>query len=286
VTDRQIALVTGASRGIGKATAVALAAAGFDVAVTARTVHEGEGVDDSDTGAGRAIPGSLDTTAAEVEAHGARALAVRMDLLDRPTLVAGVERVLDEWGRIDVLVNNAVHTGAGSMEHVVDLPVDVLETKLQANVVSQLVLVKAVLTHMLERGSGTIVNMTSAVAITDPPAPAGSGGWGAGYAMSKGAFHRLAGILAVELGERGIRAYNIEPGYVLTERMEINQRALGYEDVYRGAPPTVPAAVIAWLCAAPPDDPEVAALNGQTLRAQKVALDRRLHRDWRRPVPS
>jgi hypothetical protein len=44
--------------------------------------------------------------------------------------------------------------------------------------------------------------------------------------------------------------------------------------------------VIAWLCAAPPDDPEVAALNGQTLRAQKVALDRRLHRDWRRPVPS
>jgi hypothetical protein len=48
----------------------------------------------------------------------------------------------------------------------------------------------------------------------------------------------------------------------------------------------VPAAVIAWLCAAPPDDPEVAALNGQTLRAQKVALDRRLHRDWRRPVPS
>jgi NAD(P)-dependent dehydrogenase (short-subunit alcohol dehydrogenase family) len=286
VTDRQIALVTGASRGIGKATAVALAAAGFDVAVTARTLHEGEGVDDSDTGAGRAIPGSLDTTAADVERHGARALAVRMDLLDRPTLTAGVERVLVEWGRIDVLVNNAVHTGAGSMEHVLDLPIDVLETKLQANVVSQLVLVKAVLPHMLERGSGTIVNMTSAVAISDPPAPAGSGGWGAGYAMTKGAFHRLAGILAVELGDRGIRAYNIEPGYVLTERMEINQRALGYEDVYRGAPPSVPAAVIAWLCAAPPDDADVAACNGQTLRAQKVALERGLHDDWRRPVRS
>ena len=69
MTDRQIAIVTGASRGIGRSTAIALAAAGFDVAVTARTVREGEGVDDSDTGAGRAIPGSLETTAREVEAR-------------------------------------------------------------------------------------------------------------------------------------------------------------------------------------------------------------------------
>jgi NAD(P)-dependent dehydrogenase (short-subunit alcohol dehydrogenase family) len=200
-----------------------------------------------------------------------------MDLLDRPSLVRGVEQVLGEWGRIDVLVNNAVHTGTGSMEHVLDLPVDVLETKLQANVVSQFVLVQAVLPHMLDRRSGTIVDMTSAVAISDPPAPAGKGGWGAGYAMSKGAFHRLAGILAVELGDRGIRAFNIEPGYVLTERMEVNQRALGYEDVYRGAPPSVPAAVIAWLCTAA----EAASLNGQTIRAQKFALERGLHPDWR-----
>jgi NAD(P)-dependent dehydrogenase (short-subunit alcohol dehydrogenase family) len=200
-----------------------------------------------------------------------------MDLLDRASLTAAVERVLREWGRIDVLVNNAVHTGPGSMEHVLDLPVEVLETKLQANVVAQLVLVKAVLPHMLERGSGTIVDMSSAVAVSDPPAPAGKGGWGAGYAMSKGAFHRLAGILAVELGDRGIRAFNIEPGYVLTERMEVNQRALGYEDVYRGAPPTVPAAVVAWLCTSG----EAAELNGQTIRAQKFALERGLHADWR-----
>lgn len=277
MTDRQIAIVTGASRGIGKSTAIALAAAGFDVAVTARTVREGEGVDDSDTGAGRAIPGSLETTAREVEAKGARSLAVAMDLLDRASLTAAVARVLDEWGRVDVLVNNAVHTGAGSMDHVLDLSVDALETKLQANVVAQFVLVKAVLPHLLERGSGTVVNMTSAVAISDPPAPAGKGGWGAGYAMSKGAFHRLAGILAVEVGDRGIRTFNVEPGYVLTERMEVNQRALGYEDVYRGAPPSVPAAVVAWLCTSP----DAAALNGQTIRAQKLALERGLHPDWR-----
>ena len=80
-----IALVTGASRGIGKATAVALAAAGFDIAITARTVHEGDSPDG---------PGSLDTTAALVEKEGVRALPIRMDLLDRASLVDGLQRVL------------------------------------------------------------------------------------------------------------------------------------------------------------------------------------------------
>ena len=144
--------------------------------------------------------------------------------------------MLGEWGHIDVLVNNAVHTGAGSMDHFLDLSVELLETKLEANVVAQFVLAKLVIPSMLERGDGTIVNITSAVATTDPPAPAGQGGWGMGYAMSKGAFHRMAGILAVELGPRGIRAFNVEPGYVLTERMAVNQAELGFEGVYRGAP--------------------------------------------------
>src|SRR4051812_44561045 len=103
-----VAVVTGASRGIGKATAIALARAGFDVAVTARTLHEGEGRDDSDTGGGRAIPGSLDTTASAIESAGRQAMSVRMDLLDRYSLTAAVDTVLGGWGRIDVLVNNAV----------------------------------------------------------------------------------------------------------------------------------------------------------------------------------
>ena len=83
------AIVTGASRGIGKESAVQLARAGFDVAVAARTRHEGEGRDDS-TDAGRAVPGSLETTAAEIEAVGRRALALRLDLHDRSTLTAAI----------------------------------------------------------------------------------------------------------------------------------------------------------------------------------------------------
>jgi len=273
VGNERVALVTGASRGIGKATAVALADAGFDVVITARTVHEGEGVDDSDA-AGRSVPGSLDTTAAMVERAGARALGVPMDLLDRSSLTKGVDTVLDEWGRIDVLVNNAVHTGPGSMSRFDDTTLDMVETKLAANVVAQLVLIKAVLPHMLERGNGTIVNVTSAVAYQDPTAPPGEGGWGSAYAMSKGAFHRIAPNLSVEYP--ALRFFNVQPGYVVTERMEVNAKALGLEGRYPGAPPSVPAAVIAWAASSPDAD----ELNGTTLEAQQVAKQRGLHADW------
>lgn len=273
--SEKTALVTGASRGIGKATAVALAEAGFDVAFTARTVHEGEGIDDSDQG-GRVVPGSLDTTAALVSAAGRRALPIAMDLMDRASIVAAADRVYDEWGQLDLLVNNAVHTGPGSMVRFEDTTIEVIETKLQANAVNQVVMIKAVLPRMVAAGGGTIVNMTSAVAITDPPAPAGEGGWGAAYAMSKGAFHRLAGIIAVEYRDRGIRIFNVEPGYVVTERMEVNAEALGLDGVYPGAPPSVPAAVVAWLAR----DPEADALSGQTVTAQRLAKDRGLHPKW------
>jgi NAD(P)-dependent dehydrogenase (short-subunit alcohol dehydrogenase family) len=273
----RVALVTGASRGIGKATALALAGVGYDVAVTARTVHEGDGVDDSDAQR-RRLPGSLDTTATGVEATGARALVVPMDLHEPATLATAVDRVIGEWGRIDLLVNNAVDTGPGSMTRFLDTPLSAFAAKLDANALAQVALIKLVVPGMLERGAGTIVNVTSAVAVTDPAAPTGEGGWGAAYAMSKGAFHRLAAILAVELGDRGLLVFNVEPGYVVTEKMEVNQRALGLEGRYPGAPPTVPAAVIAWLAT----DPGAAALNGQTISAQRFARERDLHPRWPR----
>jgi NAD(P)-dependent dehydrogenase (short-subunit alcohol dehydrogenase family) len=276
VEDQRVALVTGASRGIGKQSAIALARAGLDVVITARTVHEGEGVDDGD-GAGRPLPGSLDTTAAEIESVGRRALPVPLDLHDRVTIGAAVQGALDEWGRIDVLVNNAVDTGPGSMARFDDTPVEVIEAKLDANVVAQVVMIKAVLPGMLARGDGTVVNITSAVAISDPPAPAGEGGWGSAYAMSKGAFHRLAGILAVEYRDRGLRFFNVEPGFVVTERMAVNAKSLGLEGKYPGAPPTVPASVVAWLAT----DPGADELNGETVSAQKFARERGLHPDWR-----
>jgi NAD(P)-dependent dehydrogenase (short-subunit alcohol dehydrogenase family) len=279
----RVALVTGASRGIGKASAIALAGRGFDVAVAARTVREGDQVDGESSGDPHPVPGSLETTAAAVESAGRRGLVVPMDLLDRSSLVAAVDSVLAEWGRIDVLVNNAVHTGAGSMELFLDLDLDLVETKLRANVVAQLELIKAVLPGMLARGDGTIIDITSHVATADPAEPSGRGGWGLGYAVTKGAFHRVAGILAVELGDRGIFAVNVDPGYVLTERMTMAQERLGLTERYPGAPPSVPASVVAWLAGGDEgvDPDERAQLNGTTVIAQRVARQRRLHPDWR-----
>src|SRR2546421_1565597 len=107
MADRKVAFVTGASRGIGKGIAVHLARAGFDVAITARTVEEGESrehsstVRQSDTSA---LPGSLAATAAQVEAEGRRALTLPADLLDRASLGAAMATALERWGRVDVLV--------------------------------------------------------------------------------------------------------------------------------------------------------------------------------------
>ena len=272
------ALVTGATRGIGRATALALAGAGWDVAVSGRTRRAGQGKDDSDTGAGRSLPGSLEETAALVRHYGGRALEMAADLHDHTALQAAVGEVIDRWGGIDLLVNNAVDTGPGSMVPILEMTIAHLESKLDANVVAQMVLIKAVLPAMLAQGGGTIVNVSSHTATADPPGPVGRGGWGVAYAASKAAFHRFAPLLAVELGDRGIRAFNLDPGYVDTERQLINAEALGLSGHYRGAPPSAPAATIAWL-AGHPDEVE----NGQTVRALKVALDRDLHPDWRSP---
>jgi NAD(P)-dependent dehydrogenase (short-subunit alcohol dehydrogenase family) len=278
-----VALVTGASRGIGKATALALGRAGFDVALTARTLKAGQGREESDTGAGRPLPGSLEETADELAGAGARALPVVADLLDHASLRRPVDTVLGTWGRVDVLVNNAIYTGPGGMVPFLELTPEQLDLRLRANVTAQVVTIQAVLPTMLAAGSGTVVDVTSHVAVADPPAPVGRGGWGLGYAASKGAFHRIAGILAVELGDRGIRAYNVDPGYVDTERQLQNAADNGLAGHYRGAPPSVPAAAIAWLAT----DPEAAALTGQSVRAQKLVLERGLHPDWRAgPAPA
>jgi NAD(P)-dependent dehydrogenase (short-subunit alcohol dehydrogenase family) len=272
-----VALVTGASRGIGRACAHALADAGFDVAFTARTTREGEGVDDSDSGDGASVEGSLERTAAEVSARGAAALPLVADLTDFDSLRHAVEATLSELGRVDVLVLNAVHTGAGSMVRLLDTPVDSFVTKLTANAAANLVLVQATLPAMIAAGGGRIIGITSYAATHDPTAAVGEGGWGYGYAASKAAFHRLAGHLAVEHGGDGVTAVNVDPGHVLTERMLANAARLGVEGHYVGAPPSAPAAAVAWLATSP----EAVGLNGQTVNGLKLVLDRRLHPDWR-----
>jgi NAD(P)-dependent dehydrogenase (short-subunit alcohol dehydrogenase family) len=278
MSGRGVALVTGASRGIGKAIAVHLARAGFDVAVGARTVHEGEAREHSSTVAAsdtRPLPGSLDTTAAMVEEAGGRALPVVLDLLDRASLGAAVATVLERWGRIDVLVNNGRYVGPGHMDRLLDTPVELLDRHLEANVMAPVILARLVLPGMVERGSGAIIDLASSSGRMDPPAPAGAGGWGLGYGMSKGALHRLAGIVAVELGDRGILAFNLSPGFVATERIAMDMAGFGF-DASAGAPADVVGAVAAWLVTAP----EARERNGRWVEAQEVCRELGLLPGW------
>ncbi|HEY5173531.1 MAG TPA: SDR family oxidoreductase [Acidimicrobiia bacterium] len=278
MVDRGVALVTGASRGIGKAVAVHLARAGFDVAISARTLHEGEPREHSSTVKHSdltPLPGSLDATAELIEKEGTRALRVVMDLTDRASLAPGVDAILNAYGRIDVLVNNGRYIGPGHMDQLLDTPVELLDLHLEANVMAPIILTKLVLPQMLERGRGYIVDVTSSAGASDPPAAAGRGGWGLGYAMSKGAIHRLVGILAVELADRGIVAFNLHPGFVTTERMVIDMGAFGF-DASAGAPPDVIGAATAWLVTAP----EARVLNGTWIEAQDLCAERNLLPGW------
>ena len=278
MTEAKVAFVTGASRGIGKAIAVHLARAGCDVAAAARTVHEGEAREHSSTlkrSDTTPLPGSLDETTALVEREGTRSMGVFLDLTDRSTLAPAVQLVLDEWGRIDILVNNGRYIGPGHMDRLLDTPVELLDAHLEANVMAPVILSQLVLPQMLERADGYVVNITSSAGSSDPPAPAGEGGWGLGYAMSKGAMHRLAGIIAVELGDLGIVAFNLHPGFVATERMAIDMGTFGF-DASTGAPADVIGAAAAWLVTTP----AARALNGAWIEGQELCRERNLLPGW------
>jgi NAD(P)-dependent dehydrogenase (short-subunit alcohol dehydrogenase family) len=274
----QVALVTGASRGIGKAIAVELADAGYDVAILARTVHEGEAREHSSTlkrSDTSPLPGSLDGTAALIRAAGRRCLAVPADLLDHESLARGAATVLAEWGHVDVLVNNGRYIGPGHMDHIIDTPVQLLRDHLEANALAPVVLIKALLPQMVERGAGTIIDITSSVAFEDPTEPAGEGGWGLGYAFSKGALHRIAGVLAVEQRDNDIRAFNVQPGFIATERMQQDMAAFGF-DASTGAPAAVVGKVCRWLL----ESPDAAALNGTNVEAQDLCRKLQLLPGW------
>jgi NAD(P)-dependent dehydrogenase (short-subunit alcohol dehydrogenase family) len=271
-------LVTGASRGIGKAIAVHLARAGFDVAVAARTRHEGEEREHSSTVASsntRPLPGSLESTADLVRREGRRALPVYLDLLDRTSLGAAVTTVLERWGPIDVLVNNGRYVGPGHMDVILDTPVELLDRHLEANVMAPVILTKLVLEDMVDRGRGTIINLVSTSGTTDPPKPAGLGGWGLGYGMSKAALTRVAGMIAVEMGQSGILAFSLSPGFVATERIALDMAEFGFSAA-AGAPADVVGAVAVWLATAT----EAAERNGQWIEAQVVCRELGLLPGW------
>jgi len=276
---RPVAFVTGASRGIGKAIALALAEAGHDLIISSRTVHAGEVRDNSlsvHKKDERPLPGSLEETAQAASASGADVLLVPLDLTDRSSVEAAAERIALERGGPGLIVHNGRYIGPGLMDLFLDTPIDAYGKFVEAHAIAPIILTKALLPAMLARGGGTIITITSTAGFLNPPAPAGKGGWGLAYAVGKGAGHQLIGTLHAEYADQGLRAYNVEPGFIGTERNHIVASDLGHE-LSRSAPPSIIGALVRWLVA----NPDAAApLTGTTIRAQPFIREHGICPDW------
>lgn len=275
----KVAFITGASRGIGREAALAFARAGFDLAISARTLDEGEqhphALRDA---AGAPLPGSLNGTAEAIRALGRRVLVVPMDLLDSASAIGACEAVLAEYGRIDVLINNAIYQGSDLNAGFMSLQPETLERMYKGYILTPFLLTRAVVEHMAEQGTGVVINVTSGAGESDPPVAAGKGGWGYAYGAGKAAVSRLSGILSVELGEAGVCAYTLNPGVVTTDALKATIGDKGVIALRAGsAPPQVPAEVMLWLAT----EEQAPRYQCRTIAAQPFALEHGIVADWR-----
>ena len=250
MTDsRPVVFVTGASRGIGAATAIAFARAGWRIVIAARTLHHQQAQSHQLRYAdGQLLRGSLADTAQMIEDCGAEVLMQSMDLMDAKSMDAAIDAAMQRFGRIDVLINNAVYQDREVNAMLMDLDDDALHRSLMGNVVAPFHLAKKVLPHMIAHGGGKIINVGSGAGEYDPPMAANAGGWGFAYGASKAGMGRLAGCINREWGHKGIVAFSVNPGFVNTEAA---QATLGLDaelsQRYGAASPEAIAASLVWL---------------------------------------
>ncbi|MGX1310228.1 NAD(P)-dependent dehydrogenase (short-subunit alcohol dehydrogenase family) [Streptomyces calvus] len=258
------AVVTGADSGIGRATAVRLAAAGMDVGITWHSDREG-----------------AEETAAEVRAHGRRAEVAPMDLTRLPAAADTIDELCGRLGRLDVLVNNA---GTGTMTPFLDLDLPTVREVLDVDLVGPFLCGQKAARHMIRQGEGgRIVNVTS---VHEHQPRVGA----APYCAAKGGLGLLTQVMALELAEHGITVNAVAPGEIATPMT-------GQEDTdpHTERRPGVPlgrpgdarevAAVIAFL--AGPDASYVTgaswSVDGGMLRMGPQAGSHLTSDDWRRP---
>ena len=190
--DDRAAIVTGAGRGIGAATALALAEAGADVVLASRTADQ------------------LEAIAEQVRGFGRRAVVAATDVNDTDATAALVDRAVAEFGRLDIVVNNA---GGTMPRPVLDTSPGYLERAFHFNVTSAFVLSKAAVPHLLVSGSGAIVNISSAIGrLRDRGMVA--------YGTAKAALAHMTRLLAADLAPR-VRVNAIAVGSVATSALEV-----------------------------------------------------------------
>lgn len=190
MTDKKVALVTGGSRGIGKACALELANAGYDVVVNYVGNEE-----------------AANQTVAELKAVGVEAYAAKFDVTNKEAVEAGVAEVMAKFGRIDVLVNNAGITKDGLF---IRMPAENWEAVINTNLNSAYYVSSPVVKIMMKQRSGAIINMASISGVY------GNAGQ-ANYSSAKAGLIGLTKSLAKELASRGIRVNAVAPGFIKTD---------------------------------------------------------------------
>jgi NAD(P)-dependent dehydrogenase (short-subunit alcohol dehydrogenase family) len=191
----QIAIVTGGAGGIGRAVALALAGAGARVVVA----------DLDDDGAAQVVD--------EIAAGGGEGVAIHVDLGDEGEVRAMVTATVDRFGGIDILDNNAALTAADVLArdtNVTDMSVEVWDQMMAVNLRSQMLTCKHAIPHMIERGGGAVVNMSSGAAL-------GADLTRTAYSVSKAGITALTKHVATQYGRQGVRANAIVPGLILTD---------------------------------------------------------------------
>jgi len=255
----KVAIVTGASRGIGRQIALEVSRHGAAVVVAARTVE-----------ARRRLPGTIGETLAAIEHAGGRALAVQADVTQSDDLARLVSTTVDTFGRLDVLINNAANTQANTA------PIDGYDRavwlgQFDANLHGPFTLMGLAVPHMRAHGGGVIVNITSgagdlvpvtASAVRDPDNPIHLPTL-LGYATTKAALNRLTNAVAPDLVTDNIAVVAIDPGYTRTELVDLLSEQ-GLVDAEAAGPMEATVDVVLRVITA--SDP--LEYTGQILRAQ------------------
>ena len=246
----RVALVTGGSRGLGRADALALARAGADVVIADIQVESDESTETAESYGVLAQVAKAqgivytEATAKEIQGMGRRAAAIKCDVTDRDQVKETVDRVVEEFGSVDILINNA-----GTLDHVgqfSDQNPDLWERDLKVNLTGGFNCAQAVWPHMKERGWGRIVNMASVAGTL--------GGFGqASYSTTKAGLLGLTRTLALEGARHGITCNAIVPGVIGTEAFNfgnsaMNERMVRRTAMRRAGEPQDVANAIVFLC--------------------------------------
>ena len=254
----KVALVTGASRGVGRGIALGLGEAGATVYITGRTVDEGQ--------AAVNLPGTISATAREVDELGGKGIPLRCDHTDDRQTEAVIRQITEAHGRLDILVNNVW----GGYEHFNDgtefweekgfwtVPMSRWDKSFHAGVRAHYVASVFAAPIMIAQRSGLIVNISSFAAQKENEGVANS--------VAKSASDRMAAIMAHELREHDVAAVSLYPGLVRTESVI---KAADFFDLSNSESPQFIGRAVAALAS----DPNIMQKSGQVLVAAELAVE-------------